>query len=168
MTEVDSTKKARKNGNANGNGMPFAVWRPLFVEAIRNTGNIRAACQKAGISRQAAYKQRSKANGFMREWDEAMDDAIDLLEAKAWQRATAVVESSDTMLIFLLKSHRREVYGDTMRHGGESGNPVRIVIDFGDNGTTAKALAIASGAIADRRRGKALECDSVRETVGQD
>lgn len=85
-------------------------WQPAFLTALRNSGNIRAACQAAGITRAMAYHARKTKPVFAAEWDEAMNDAIDLLEAAAWQRART--QQSDTLTIFLLKSHRREVYGD--------------------------------------------------------
>ena len=40
-----------------------------------------------------------------------MADALDILEAVAVQRAITI---SDTLLIFLLKSHRPEVYRETV------------------------------------------------------
>lgn len=86
-------------------------WRPTFIATLRNSGNIRAACQAAGITRQVAYMHRNKAPEFAKDWDEALQDAIDALEAVAIQRARA---SSDTLLIFLLKAHRPGVYRETI------------------------------------------------------
>jgi hypothetical protein len=88
-------------------------WKPTFLEAFRNSANVRASCQAAGISRQHAYRTRDRNARFAAAWKEAEDEAVDTLVATAWKRAR---ESSDTLLIFLLKCHRREVYGDTSRH----------------------------------------------------
>lgn len=84
-------------------------WRPVFISTLRNTGNVRASCQAAGVSRPVAYNARESSPEFAKEWDTALQDAIDVLEAVARKRAQ---ESSDTLLIFLLKSHRPEVYRD--------------------------------------------------------
>mgnify|MGYP001118585771 CR=1 FL=1 len=86
--------------------------REKFLSALRNTANVRAACQAAGIARVTAYRWRNKWESFAREWDGALDDACDLLEAIAWQRAKS---ASDRLLMFLLKAHRRDTYGDRVQ-----------------------------------------------------
>jgi hypothetical protein len=55
---------------------------------------------------------------FAAAWDEAIEEARDLLQAEAWQRA---LKRSDVLLIFLLKAYRPEKYGDRMslRHAGK-------------------------------------------------
>lgn len=87
-------------------------WRPVFLSTLRNTGNVRAACQATGITRKTAYQHRNQAPEFAAAWDEALEDAIDALEAVAINRART---SSDTLLIFLLKAHRPGLYRDTSR-----------------------------------------------------
>jgi hypothetical protein len=87
-------------------------WRPQFLAALRNSGNIRASCQAAGVSRQVVYDHRRRSAEFRQQWDEALEDAIDVLEAEARRRA---MQSSDTLLIFLLKAHRPEKYSERVR-----------------------------------------------------
>ena len=84
-------------------------WEQAFLEAFRNSGNIRAACQAAGVPRATAYARRAKNKTFAAKWDEAREDAIDTLEATAWTRARA---TSDYLLWKLLQSNRRSLYGD--------------------------------------------------------
>lgn len=92
---------------------------PMFIQAMRNTGNVRASCQAAGISRQTAYAERRKNARFREEWDEALQDAIDLLEATAWKMAR---DGNPYLVWKMLQSLRQNVYGDkktidvTMRH----------------------------------------------------
>lgn len=86
-----------------------APWMPAFLLAFRNSGNVRASCQAAGISRKEAYKQRQKLARFREAWDEALEDAADTLEAVAWQRAR---NGSDYLLWKLLASLRRDKFGD--------------------------------------------------------
>jgi len=104
------------NGNSNG----WTNWtleraKPhmlKFCDKLRNSGNVRASCQAASIPRSTAYYWRNKFATFAAAWDEALEDACDALEGVAWNRA---IEHSDRLLMFLLKAHRREVYGDVMR-----------------------------------------------------
>src|SRR6267378_2205910 len=90
------------------NGTPKK--REKFLDSIRESGNVRAACVAASVGRTTAYRWRDEDATFAAEWDMALDDACDLLERTAWQRAH---ESSDTLLIFLLKAHRPEKYRET-------------------------------------------------------
>lgn len=84
-------------------------WKPAFIRALANSANVRAACQSAGISRQAAYLRKRTDEAFAEQWDDALEDACDVLEGIARQRAAA---ESDVLLIFLLKAHRPEKYRD--------------------------------------------------------
>jgi hypothetical protein len=92
-------------------------WEQTFLEAFRNSGNVRAACQAAGVRRQLVYERRAKNKTFAAKWDEAREDAIDTLEATAWTRARA---TSDYLLWKLLQSNRRSLYGDKQQveHSG--------------------------------------------------
>jgi N-methylhydantoinase A/oxoprolinase/acetone carboxylase beta subunit len=109
--------------------MKADIWKPKFIEALRNSGNVRASCQMAGISRRAAYKAREKSELFAHQWDEALEEAIDTLEAAAWSRARdgvkrvepimyqgqkvsekVITEYSDSLMTLLLKAHRPEKY----------------------------------------------------------
>jgi len=107
-------------------------WKPAFLDALRQSGNVRAACQKANITRQAAYSARSKQPTFKLAWDNALADAVDILEMTAWRRAQ---EHSDGLIKFLLKAHRREMYGDHQRHeiSGSEGGAIELVVNWDNN-----------------------------------
>lgn len=77
------------------------TWRPAFLAALRETGNIRASCRVAGIDRRAVMRAYKSSLEFHAEWEKAMEEATDALEIIARRRA---VDSSDTLLIFLLKA----------------------------------------------------------------
>ena len=81
-----------------GNG----TWKPGFLAALRNTGNVRASCQAASVNRAVVYRRRDDDEPFRLLWDEAIHEALELLEAEARLRA---MSGSDTLLIFLLKAH---------------------------------------------------------------
>lgn len=87
-------------------------WFPVFLATLRNTANVRAACQAAKITRETAYDNRKANASFAARWDIAIEDACDQLEAAAWLRAKS---RSDTLMIFLLKAHRPDKYRETTR-----------------------------------------------------
>ena len=87
-------------------------WMPVFLATLRNSANVRAACDAAKIDRRTAYRNRDENPAFAERWDEAIEEACDGLEAAAWLRAR---RSSDTLMIFLLKAHRPERYRETIR-----------------------------------------------------
>lgn len=84
-------------------------WMPAFLAALRNSANVRASCRAAQIDRAPAYRARDRYARFARAWDDALEDALDLLEAVAWQRAQA---GSDWLLWKLLAANRSSKYGD--------------------------------------------------------
>jgi hypothetical protein len=107
------------------------------------------ASRTAGVSRKTAYQQRSEDSDFAAQWDEALDEACDALEAEARRRAVEGVEQkkftrggdpivdpetgeqykervySDTLLVFLLKGHRPERYRERVEHTGKNGGPIQ-------------------------------------------
>jgi hypothetical protein len=80
---------------------PDRSWHEKFLYALRQGGNVRAACNAAGIDRSGAYLQRRIDPEFARQWADAIEDATDVLEAIARQRATATKNPSDALLMFL-------------------------------------------------------------------
>lgn len=88
-------------------------WEDRFIEALSNSGNVRASCLAAGISRELAYNRRKISKPFAQRWAWALEDAVDTVEAIAWQRAMS--GQSDQIIMFILKSRRREIYGDQIR-----------------------------------------------------
>jgi hypothetical protein len=108
------TPKKENPGSSEGQGSGRQqrhqpVWEEKFLESLRMHGVITAACLDAGIERDTAYKARERDSDFAERWQDALDQACDLLEFHAKKRA---LESSDTLMIFLLKAHRPEKYRD--------------------------------------------------------
>jgi hypothetical protein len=87
------------------------AWRPAFLASLRNWANVRAACHAAGIHRATAYAHREADAAFRAAWDDALEDACDLLEAAARGKAYA---GDGDMIRWLLKAHRRRIYGDRL------------------------------------------------------
>ena len=104
--------------------------KTTFLETLAETVNVSAACRKAGIRRRTAYNWRNADPRFAREWDDALEDGIDAMEAELHRRAFEGVERpvwhkgervgtvrhySDALAMFLLKAHRPARYRDTYR-----------------------------------------------------
>src|SRR5438067_5704413 len=84
--------------------------RAIFLDNLRKYGAGYVACKQANIARSTAYDARNAEPEFAAAWEEAKEDALDLLEATAHKRAHAV---SDTLLMFLLKAGRPEKYRES-------------------------------------------------------
>lgn len=91
---------------------PEKDWRIKFLDALQMHGIVTRAALEAGVHRDTAYFERSKDEWFASEWTKALERGVDMLEDVARQRA---YEGSDTLLIFLLKAHRPDVYRETTR-----------------------------------------------------
>ena len=111
-----------------------AAWRGAFIEQLKATGNVTLAAIGAGVTRQHACRTRNRSKAFRRSWEEALEQAMDLLEGEARRRATGIRRDvwyagevvgeesvySDTLLIFLLKAHRPAKFRDNVKveHSG--------------------------------------------------
>lgn len=96
-----------------------------FLEAFRETCNVTVAARKVGVSTSTVRKHRETDSLFDERFREAEAEGVDLLEHEAHRRAfkgtergvyhkgeliDTVQEYSDTLAMFLLKSHRPEKY----------------------------------------------------------
>ena len=101
--------------------------RQRFLKALARTGNVTAACGMARLPRETAYFWRSRDPDFSLAWDEALERGLDALEDEAMRRAKDGVPEpvfyqgrvvgetrrySDVLAMFILKSKRREVWGE--------------------------------------------------------
>ena len=106
---------------------PRKDWKPAFIEMLRATGNVTRAAKHAGRSRNQAYHVRRHSEDFTAQWDEALEEGTDLLEAEARRRAVtgidkpvfykgevvgSITKYSDKLLMFLLKAHRPQKFRD--------------------------------------------------------
>ncbi len=130
-------------------GTPKSVWKPRFLEGLRETANVSRAALDAGVGRRAVYKERDASETFWEAWDDAIEEGLDYLEEEARRRAFegtqkpiyykgmkvgVVREFSDTLMIFLLKGRRPDVYGDRVKQEvtGKGGGPIeqKVTVDF--------------------------------------
>jgi len=109
--------------------------RAAFLKALADTGNVSAAARAAKASRSRAYQLKAADPEFAAEWTDALETAIDALDAEARRRALDGVETphfhqgrvagtvrkySDTLLMFLLRAHRPDRYRDRPAGGSDA------------------------------------------------
>lgn len=117
-------------------------WREVFIRKLSKSPNVTAACRAAKISRQTVYRVRKEEPEFEEQWNDALAQSLDDAEGEMYRRAVkgtlkpiyqggervgTVREYSDTLLIFMLKSHRPDIYRETIRN--EQIGDVNITID---------------------------------------
>ena len=66
------------------------------------------AARMAGLARSTVYKWRREDVEFAAAWADCVEQGLDLLEDRAYQRA---MKNSDQLLMFQLRARRPEVYG---------------------------------------------------------
>jgi hypothetical protein len=123
-------KRARTNGTPKKQTGKFRTekWKQIFIEELARSGNVLLSTRKAGVGRNTVYEARKVDPAFADQWDDAIDEAVDLLEAVARGRAVngtdkpvyqggvqvgTIRQYSDALLMFLLKAHRPERFRDS-------------------------------------------------------
>lgn len=132
--------KAAKAPPRKKNAPKLVDWKPVFLKALASTGNVSDAAKQAEIHRDSAYAARDtkgkegaalvETELFARQWDSALETAIDALELEARRRAmNGVTEAvgwyqgepggtvqrySDQLMTLLLKAHRPEKYRENV------------------------------------------------------
>lgn len=119
-------RKATKAQNPTA--YPRTRW-DVFIDLLREWGVISKAAEGAKVNRRTAYERRAGNAEFARQWDDALQDFADSLEAEAIRRArdgiikgvyhqgvlmNSEVQYSDTLMAQLLKAKRPDEYGDKL------------------------------------------------------
>ena len=81
-----------------------------FITALEAQGTVLHACKAAGISRQTAYRWQRDDPDFADQWDEAHENAVDVVESTIYQQA---VGGNTLAGFFYLKAHR-PIYRDRL------------------------------------------------------
>lgn len=108
------------------NGKWNKAAKEKFLKKLSKTGNVSEAARSVDASRQGAYQLRARDPAFAEAWDSALEEAADLLELVAFNRAVEgevtpvyfqgkcvgeVRKYSNTLLMTLLSAIRPEKYG---------------------------------------------------------
>jgi len=96
-----------------------------FLETLRESANVTAGADRAGVTRHLVYATRKRDKDFRRAWDDTLQAALDDLEAALRGRALHGVEQpvfyggkecgrvrtyNDALGMFLLRGRRSEVF----------------------------------------------------------
>lgn len=135
---------------------PFDDKRAMvFLGELRKSPNVARAASVGGFSRTLAYYWRNLHVDFRDAWDAAIEESTDALVGESYRRAYegtskpvfyqgvecgAIQEFSDTLAIFLLKAHRRNVYGERVALTGENGGPIETKTKLDLSGVTDEQL----------------------------
>jgi hypothetical protein len=101
----------RDNNNGSRTRVKSTRWHATFIQALRKSPNITAACHAAHVNRTTAYRHREDES-FAAKWDEALDASVDKVEETAFRMAN---EGDSGMIQFVLKAFRGERYRETSR-----------------------------------------------------
>lgn len=120
-----------------------------FLETLRDSANVTAGAERAGITRHLAYATRKRDKDFRRAWDDALQAALDDLEGALRGRALHGVEQpvfyggkecgrvrtyNDALGMFLLRGRRSDVFnakggkGDQTDDRGAAGNAREMIL----------------------------------------
>lgn len=117
-----------------------------FLDVLRRTCNVTLAAQACDITSGTAYHHRKTDPIFQERWDEALQEGVDLLEAKAHERAFRGVDEpvyykgdevgsvrkySDALTMFLLKAHRPDKYRERSQVDSNVNGGLQLVIETG-------------------------------------
>jgi hypothetical protein len=110
-------------------GQWTAARRKRFLTVLAQTANVTRAAAALKITTTTAYKERKRNASFAKAWDEALEAALDDLEAALLDRAVHGVEQprffggkacgtvrhySDAAAMFILRARRPERYGKSV------------------------------------------------------
>ncbi|CAB4149752.1 hypothetical protein UFOVP555_26 [uncultured Caudovirales phage] len=134
--------------------------KAVFLDELRDTANVTLAARAAGVTPGTAYKHKREDVLFAERWEEALGEAVDMLEHEAHRRAFKgneepvfykgdecgyVTKYSDTLAMFLLKAHRPDKYRERSEVKQELSGGVAL------NDTTRAARLAALLQLAQKR-----------------
>jgi len=64
-----------------------------FIAALTSHGTMFHAAQAAGVSRQTAYRWQREDPEFADQWEEARENAVDVVEARSTSKLLAAIRS---------------------------------------------------------------------------
>lgn len=85
-----STRRVRSD--AGRPQRPAGWWKEPFIEALATSGNITVAARSVPVDRRTVQRAYKEDPDFAAAWDDAKDNAVDLLVAEARRRAVVGVD----------------------------------------------------------------------------
>ena len=157
-TRKNPVKKAKKKTTKSKFDTPAKL--AAFIGFLAQSGNVRKAAAKAKISPNTVYQEKAANEDFKKLYEQALQVAVDAIEGNALERAMngirkavykgnkrvgTEIEFNDTLTMFILKTRRREVYGDSVKHFTDPDQPLEFK-DIGLAGAMAEVAAIFTAA----------------------
>lgn len=159
------TKQPPKGNAVRTRRAPKKDWREQFILNLADGGHVMESAKLAGVGRRTVYDERQRNEEFALQWADAIEVSTELLEKEAQRRAVDGVEEpiyykgdevgrvrkySDTLLIFLLKGRRPDVYRDGVKveHSGTVKHDV-VVDVVPDEERREEVARILSGVLGD-------------------
>lgn len=158
--DTKATPKTRRRPSK-----PRREWRAAWLEAFREHGTVTAACKVVEINRTTAYDARAD-EAFAKAWDAIENETTEAMEREAYRRGvegvpeplvsagklvTNVQKYSDTLLIFMLKARKPEVYRENVKieHAGRIDGKHEIEIpNTADRRSEVMAILANAGAVS--------------------
>jgi hypothetical protein len=127
--------------------------KEVFLYHLSDGNSVTYSAKKAGVAPRTAYMWRGKDPEFAVAWDDALEQGTDGLEDVALKRAK---DGSDPLLMFLLKSRRKEVYVDShsIKHVGHDGGAVKVEQKIEDSRPPMEELFAEFQPLLDKIRGE--------------
>lgn len=76
-----------------------------FIEQLRLRAAVYVAAKHTGINKLTAYRWRDADSQFAEAWEEALQDAADVMESSVYERA---LNGDNLLSMFWLKAHRHQ------------------------------------------------------------
>lgn len=136
--------------------------RARFLEAFARLGTVSAACHAARVGRRTHYDWLKADDAYAEAFAEAERINTESLEQEAVARARdgwlepvyqggelvgQVRKKSDTLLIFLLKARKPDMYREKFEHSGPGGGPIvtKTEVTFGGRWKPPAAAPTSAG-----------------------
>lgn len=99
-------------------------WKKAFLDGIRRGIGFVQSCSAASVDPHTVYDAKKRDASFAQQFQEAIDESIDNLQAEAVRRAG---KTSDFLCWKLLQGRLRSKYGDS---GGPTQQPQQINLNI--------------------------------------
>lgn len=100
----------------------------MFFQALSSGMAIKSAAEAAGYAKRTVFDWRDRDKEFAQRWDDAIEESIESLENEANRRA---MHGSDTVLMFLLKARKPELYSQNAAMTLDGKLQVNMQVNYG-------------------------------------
>ena len=117
-TPIKKKKRSKRKAKRSETPASTKKKQDLFLEQLAQLGAVAPAAKAAGIHRATFYKWIKKSKAFTARFDEQKLVCVEEVESSLYMKAKA---GEVVPMIFYLKCHKRDVYGDKIEHEAGKG-----------------------------------------------